>query len=75
VLDRLEANDRTRGPKGAIDDLPLFAAAAKAEEKEDAALQALDDIDADAMSPREALEAIYRLKGFRRDGEAGRGKG
>jgi hypothetical protein len=40
------ANDRARGPKGAIDDLPLFAAnlgAAKAENKEDAALAALDE--------------------------------
>ena len=57
--------------QGVIDDLPLFAAAAKAEEKEDAALQALDDVDPDALSPRQALEALYRLKGLRRDGEAG----
>ena len=70
VLDRLEANDRARGPKGVIDDLPLFAAAAKAEDKDlsDAALQALDDVDPDALSPREALETLYRLKAIRRDG-------
>ncbi|MDH3740261.1 MAG: DNA mismatch repair protein MutS, partial [Hyphomicrobiales bacterium] len=70
VLDRLEANDRARGPKAVIDDLPLFAAAAKAEDKEDAALQALDELDPDALSPREAQEALYRLKALRRDGEA-----
>jgi DNA mismatch repair protein MutS len=74
VLDRLEANDRARGPKGVIDDLPLFAAAAKAEEMDspDAALQALDEVDPDALSPRDALEALYRLKALRRDGEGGK---
>ena len=75
VLDKLEANDRARGPKGLIDDLPLFAASAKAEPKEDAALAALDEIDADAISPRQALEALYRLKALRRDGEGVGGKG
>ncbi len=66
--------DATRGPKGVIDDLPLFAAAAKVEEKEDAALQVLDGVDPDATSPREALETLYRLKVLRRDGEAAGGK-
>ena len=63
------------GPKGVIDDLPLFAATAKAEAKEDAAMQALDDVDPDALSPREALEALYWLKALRRDDEATGGKG
>ena len=75
VLDKLEANDRARGPKGLIDDLPLFAASAKPEPKVDAALAALDEIDADAVSPRQALEALYRLKALRREGEAAGGKG
>ncbi len=55
---------------GAIEDLPLFAAAKPAPESERvsndiatnnlaAEIQALDP---DAMSPREALESIYRLK-------------
>jgi DNA mismatch repair protein MutS len=70
VLDRLEANDRARGPKAVIDDLPLFAAAAKAEDKDrlDAALAALDDLDPDTLSPREALKTLYKLKALRRDG-------
>ncbi|HSG95875.1 MAG TPA: DNA mismatch repair protein MutS, partial [Afifellaceae bacterium] len=73
VLDQLEANDRARGPKGLIDDLPLFAAAAKAEDRDEpeaalAALAALDDLDPDALSPRQALETLYRLKALRRNG-------
>ncbi|MEW9573176.1 DNA mismatch repair protein MutS [Rhodanobacter sp. Si-c] len=40
--------------------LGLFAPAAPS-----AAEHALDDIDPDALSPREALEALYRLKGLR----------
>ncbi len=70
------ANDRARGPKAVIDDLPLFAAAAKAESEDqpDAALQALDELDPDAISPRQAQEALYRLKALRRDGDAGSGK-
>jgi hypothetical protein len=35
------------------------------------ALQALDDVDPDAMSPREALEVLYRLKVLRQGGEGG----
>ncbi len=77
VLDRLEANDRARGPKGLIDDLPLFAASAKPEPPEpkvEAALAALDEIDADAISPRQAQEVLYRLKALRREGYAAGGK-
>ena len=62
VLTRLEANDRARGKKAVIDDLPLFAASAAPEPQDtlDAALQALDDVDPDAISPRQALAALYR---------------
>ena len=34
--------------------------------------RALDNVDPVAMSPRQALEALYRLKALRRDDE-GRG--
>jgi DNA mismatch repair protein MutS len=73
----MQIRSRT-GPTSVIDDLPLFAAslgAAKAEDKEDAALQALDETDPDALSPRDAREALYRLKALRRDGEGESGKG
>ena len=42
--------------------LPLFAAAAPVEVPEDALRVALAGIDPDAMSPREAMEALYRIK-------------
>jgi DNA mismatch repair protein MutS len=61
VLERLE---REPGSPARLDDLPLFAAAspppAPAEPSRlDAAMAALDP---DALTPREALEALYRLK-------------
>ena len=61
VLDRLES--QTSSP-ARLDDLPLFATAAPAPEAR-APSQAeaeLETLDLDGMSPREALEALYRLK-------------
>ncbi|PSJ42257.1 DNA mismatch repair protein MutS [Allosphingosinicella deserti] len=64
VLAKLEAGRAaTGGIAAGLDDLPLFAAAAQAEEESvDPVHAALDDIDVDALSPREALDLIYRLK-------------
>jgi DNA mismatch repair protein MutS len=64
VLKRLEAGRAATGGLAAgLDDLPLFAAAAQAEEeKKDALRDTLAAIDVDALSPREALDALYRLK-------------
>ncbi|KQN07535.1 DNA mismatch repair protein MutS [Sphingobium sp. Leaf26] len=64
VLARLEAGKaKTGGIAAGLDDLPLFAAvAAIEEEKVDPLLAAIAAIDADALSPREALDHIYRLK-------------
>jgi DNA mismatch repair protein MutS len=64
VLKRLEAGRAATGGLAAgLDDLPLFAAAAEAEEaKADPLRTAIADVDADALSPREALELVYRLK-------------
>jgi DNA mismatch repair protein MutS len=64
VLDRLE---RESGAQANLDDLPLFAAAAPepapaAEAGE--AVRALKALDLDGMSPREAMDALYRLKGL-----------
>ncbi|MGP8191757.1 MAG: DNA mismatch repair protein MutS [Methylovirgula sp.] len=69
LLAELEAGDR-RGPvEKLVADLPLFAqaaapAAAPAEEK---LTLALDALDPDALTPREALEALYRLKALRQE--------
>jgi DNA mismatch repair protein MutS len=64
VLKKLEAGRAaTGGIAAGLDDLPLFAAAAQAEEAQPDDLRVtLATIDADALSPREALEALYRLK-------------
>ncbi|HEX8258506.1 MAG TPA: DNA mismatch repair protein MutS [Allosphingosinicella sp.] len=64
VLAKLEeGRAATGGIAAGLDDLPLFAAAAAQEEAAPDPLQAaLAEIDADALSPREALELVYRLK-------------
>jgi DNA mismatch repair protein MutS len=70
VLDKLEAGRaKTGGLAAGLDDLPLFAAMTEAEEEATDALRAeLGAIDIDALSPREALEILYRLKGLAADG-------
>ncbi|MET0247738.1 MAG: DNA mismatch repair protein MutS [Sphingomonas sp.] len=70
VLDKLEAGrQKTGGIAAGLDDLPLFAAAAEAEEEAIDTLRAeLDMLDIDSLSPRDALDALYRLKGLAREG-------
>jgi DNA mismatch repair protein MutS len=66
VLARLEAGE-AGGARTArlVDDLPLFQAAAGAPEPaKDEVREALAELDCDALSPRDALEALYRLKGL-----------
>jgi DNA mismatch repair protein MutS len=69
VLAKLEAGRaKTGGLAAGLDDLPLFAAAIEAEEEEcDAVRAELDSIDVDALSPREALDVLYRLKRLAHD--------
>lgn len=64
VLKKLEAGRAATGGLAAgLDDLPLFAAAATVEQpKLDPLRDAVSSIDADALSPRDALDLIYRLK-------------
>ena len=64
VLARLEAGrDATGGIAAGLDDLPLFAAAAAlAEPAADPLSTALAELDPDALTPREALDALYALK-------------
>ncbi len=63
VLKALEA--RARGLDPLSEELPLFARPAPAAPPaapDHPALAALAELDADALSPREALDALYRLK-------------
>jgi DNA mismatch repair protein MutS len=63
VLELLQSSDR-RGPLTRLaDDLPLFSAARPAEPPAPSQLeQALAALNPDEMSPRDALEALYRLR-------------
>jgi DNA mismatch repair protein MutS len=61
VLDRLE---REAGAPAHLEDLPLFAAVAEPESHGPSAVEeTLRALDLDGMSPREAMDALYRLKG------------
>ncbi len=64
VLNELEKADGRPKPADLADDLPLFQAAKPAPGlSEPSALeQALGALNPDAMTPKEALEALYRLK-------------
>jgi DNA mismatch repair protein MutS len=63
VLAKLEAGrDATGGVAAGLDDLPLFASAAEPEQARDPIADSLASIEPDSLTPREALEALYRLK-------------
>jgi DNA mismatch repair protein MutS len=67
VLKELEASDRSAPAQKLADDLPLFAAVRPmSQPKEDKLAEALDAVDPDALAPREALEALYKLKTLRK---------
>ncbi|WP_246333179.1 DNA mismatch repair protein MutS [Aureimonas mangrovi] len=68
VLKQLEKGGRGERRAAFVDDLPLFSAvrAAPAAPEPDPRLAALEALDPDALSPREALEALYRLKSLPR---------
>ena len=70
VLAKLEAGRaRTGGLAAGLDDLPLFAAAQVAEEEQcDTIRSAVEALDVDALTPREALDTLYRLKALAREG-------
>jgi DNA mismatch repair protein MutS len=69
VLAKLEAGRaKTGGLAAGLDDLPLFAAMAEAvEEKCDAIRAEVEAIDVDSLTPREALDVLYRLKALARE--------
>lgn len=70
ILGELEKTEREKPVASLVDDLPLFAvpqrrqAAVVPEGEPDGLREALSGIDPDEMTPREALEALYRLKGL-----------
>ncbi|MGQ7793095.1 DNA mismatch repair protein MutS [Faunimonas sp. B44] len=68
VLRGLERNAGRRGP-AVVDELPLFAAPPAEPPPPDPALIAIDTLDPDALTPREALERLYDLKRLRRSRE------
>lgn len=74
VLSQLEEQDRRAPGEQLIDDLPLFAAAATPKQAPPAAAsgpdplhEAIEGLDPDDMTPRDALEALYRLKRMLRE--------
>ncbi|MEJ6403296.1 DNA mismatch repair protein MutS [Yoonia sp. 2307UL14-13] len=73
VLEALEKGEREGGgaQKAIIDDLPLFSAVAApvvAPPKESAVEGRLKDVLPDELTPREALELVYELRGLVGDG-------
>ena len=65
ILAELEQGERQAPVQKTIDDLPLFSVAAKPPPaRQDLLRAALEALKPDEMSPKEALEALYRLKGM-----------
>jgi len=62
VLRALEEGREGHKPLARIDELPLFSAAAPPPPKGSAVEDALKKIEPDALSPKEALDALYELK-------------
>jgi DNA mismatch repair protein MutS len=71
VLHQLEEGEMSGKASRLIDDLPLFAVAlakpAVPSRQSGALEDALSSLHPDEMTPREALDALYRLKGLVRD--------
>lgn len=68
ILGKLEAQDRSSTTRALADDLPLFAVPSRAaaeplpETAADRLMKAFAALHPDDMSPREALDALYRLR-------------
>jgi DNA mismatch repair protein MutS len=67
VLEKLEASERERGAAGLVDALPLFQArvAQAAPPARKSGVEArLREIIPDHLTPREALDLLYELRGL-----------
>ncbi len=70
VLHGLEQGEAKSAPARLAEDLPLFAAVVErarpkpAHQEPSAAETALAEVDPDALTPRDALQLVYRLKGL-----------
>lgn len=70
ILRELEKSEREKPVASLVDDLPLFAVPLRRQAQAefvagtDPLREALYDLDLDDLTPREALEALYRLKGL-----------
>ncbi len=64
VLKTIEGQKTGKPAKSMATDLPLFSAAPSSVTKTSAAEEALKTLNPDTLSPKEALEALYRLKGM-----------
>jgi DNA mismatch repair protein MutS len=69
VLVKLEAGrDATGGIAAGLDDLPLFASQPVEHAVADPLAEAVASLDPDALTPREALDALYALKRLAAEG-------
>jgi DNA mismatch repair protein MutS len=70
LLEKLEQSREQAEPAGVLESLPLFASALSAEQVQDNKMdspadklsQEVAEIDPDSLSPKEALDFIYRLR-------------
>ena len=69
LLAELEKSERERPRAAALDEMPLFAASVRQARAAtatatpaDALRETLAEIDPDELTPKQALEALYRLK-------------
>ena len=66
VLEHLEQGEQAGALARLADDLPLFSAAVKAERRRTKGAseleRALAEVNPDELSPKEALEVLYRLR-------------
>ena len=62
VLSALEEGREGHKPLARVDELPLFSASAAPPPKTSAVEEALKQIEPDALTPKQALDALYELK-------------